>query len=246
MNAPRVLAIVSARGGSKGVPRKNLHELVPGEALVATAVRKAIATPGVDRVVCMTDDGEIAAAARAAGAETPFREPDHLAQGNIPLITVTQHALWAMDETGYRADVVAQIAPTSPFIRRTNYAAAIEAVVEDRCECAVSLKRIEHEHPYRARVVDDEGYFSNFITDLPVESFHSRQDLPTLYCTSGGLYVRQRHLLDRYDGSDFALGDRRLGILVDDIEAINIDRPIDLEFAEFMIATGRIGDDHLR
>lgn len=246
MSVPKVLAIVSARGGSKGVPRKNLHELVPGEALVATAVRKAASTPGVDRVICMTDDEEIASVARQAGAETPFKEPDDLAQGNVPLITVTQHALWAMDETGYRADVVAQIAPTSPFIRRENYAAAIAAVIEDRCECAVSLKRIEHEHPYRARVVDEQGYFTNFITDLPVESFHSRQDLPTLYCTSGGLYVRQRHLLDRYDGSDFALGDRRLGILVDDIEAINIDRPIDLEFAEFMISTGRIGDDHLR
>jgi CMP-N,N'-diacetyllegionaminic acid synthase len=246
MSAPRVLAIVSARGGSKGVPRKNLHELVPGEALVATAVRKAVATPGVDRVICQTDDEEIAAAAREAGAETPFKEPDDLARGDVPLITVTQHALWAMDETGYRADIVAQIAPTSPFIRTANYTEAITAVVEDRCECAVSLKRIEHEHPYRARIVDQDGFFTNFITDLPVESFHSRQDLPTLYCTSGGLYVRQRHLLDRYDGSDFALGDRRLGILLDDIEAINIDRPIDLEFAEFMISTGRIGDEYLR
>lgn len=246
MSTSKVLAIVSARGGSKGVPRKNLHELVPGESLVATAVRKAAGTPGVDRIICVTDDGDIAAAARQAGAETPFREPDDLAQGNVPLITVTQHALWAMDESGYRADVIAQIAPTSPFIRQTNYAAAVAAVLEGRCECAVSLKRIEHEHPYRARVVDEEGYFTNFVTDLPVESFHSRQDLPPLYCTSGGLYVRQRHLLDRYDGSDFALGDRRLGILVDDIEAINIDRPIDLEFAEFMISTGRVSDDHLR
>lgn len=246
MSGPRVLAIVSARGGSKGVPRKNLHELVPGEALVATAVRKAVTTPGVDRVICQTDDEEIAAVAREAGAEIPFRQPADLAQGNVPLITVTQHALWRMDESGYRADVVAQIAPTSPFIRREHYAEAISAVVADRCECAVSLKRIEHEHPYRARVVAEDGSFSNFITDLPVESFHSRQDLPTLYCTSGGLYVRQRHLLDRYDGSDFALGDRRLGILLDDIEAINIDRPIDLAFAEFMIATGRIGDDHMR
>ncbi len=245
MTEPRVLAIISARGGSKGVPRKNLHELVPGEALVATAVRKALATPEVDRVICQTDDEEIAVAAREAGAETPFREPADLARGDVPLITVTQHALWAMDETGYRADVIVQIAPTSPFIRRSNYSEAIAAVLEDRCECAVSLKRIEHEHPYRARVVDGEGFFSNFITDLPVESFHSRQDLPTLHCTSGGLYVRQRHLLDRYDGSDFALGDRRFGILLDDVEAINIDRPIDLEFAEFMISTGRIGEDYL-
>jgi CMP-N-acetylneuraminic acid synthetase len=242
----KVLAIVSARGGSAGVPGKNLRELVEGEALVATAVRKAVSASGVDRVICQTDDEGIAAAARDAGAETPFREPDALARGDVPLITVTQHALWAMDATGYRADVVAQIAPTSPFIRLANYAAAISAVVEGRAECAVSLKRIEHEHPYRARVVDEEGYFSNFITDLPVESFHSRQDLPTLHCTSGGLYVRQRHLLDRYDGSDFALGERRLGILLDDIEAINIDRPIDLEFAEFMLSTGRIGDEYLR
>lgn len=245
MSARQVLAIISARGGSSGVPRKNLRELVPGEALVATAIRKALQTPEVDRVVCQTDDDEIASVAREAGAETPFRQPSELAQGNIPLITVTQFALWQMDAMGYRADIVVQIAPTSPFIRRERYSEAITAVLQDRCECAVSLKRIEHEHPYRARVVDQDGFFENFITDLPVESFHSRQDLPPLYCTSGGLYVRQRHLLDRYDGSDFALGERRLGILLDDAESINIDRPIDFQFAEFMIATGQISEEYL-
>jgi len=241
-----VVAVISARGGSKGVPGKNLHRLIDGVPLIASAVAKAVATAGIDRVVCSTDDPDIAAVARDSGAETPFDRPAELAGDSTPLISVTQHALWAMDELGYRADVVVQIAPTSPFIRRERYEEAIAAVVEDRAECAVSLKRIEHEHPYRARVVDDAGYFRNFITDLPVESFHSRQDLPPLYCTSGGLYVRQRHLLDAYDGSDFALGDRRLGIMLDDIEAINIDRPIDLHFAEFMLGSGRIDGAYLR
>jgi len=86
---------------------------------------------------------------------------------------------------------------------------------------------------------------SGIITDIKVESFHSRQDLPTLYCTSGGLYARKRELLERYDGSDFALGKSRRGILLDDIEAINIDRRIDLEFAEFMLKSGRIQDAYL-
>jgi CMP-N-acetylneuraminic acid synthetase len=241
-----VLGVISARGGSKGVPRKNLFPLIDGEPLIASAIRKAVATEEIDRVVCVTDDEEIAAVARDAGAEIPFRQPSELAQDRVPLTEVSQYTMRAMDDLGFRADVVVQIQPTCPFMRRAHYSEAIAAVVEDRCEVAAALKRIEHEHPYRARVVDEDGYFSNFITDLPVETFHTRQELPVLYCTSGGLYVRQRHLLEAYDGTDFALGDRRLGIVLDDIEAINIDRQIDLDFAEFVLRTGRVPDDHLR
>src|SRR5207237_5403281 len=109
-------------------------------------------------------------------------------------------------------------------------------------DCAVSLKRIEHEHPYRARRVLEDGTFVNFITDLDVESFHSRQDLPPLYCTSGGLYTRRRHLLENYSGRDFALGQRRGAVLVDEVEAMNIDRLIDLQLAQFLVDQGLASD----
>ncbi len=241
----KVMAVISARGGSKEVPRKNLLPLAGRDPLISYMIRKAAACPFIDKVICSTDSAEIGELARKYGAETPFERPPELATDRVPLISVTQHAMRAMDELGYRADVIVQLAPTSPFIQQEKINQAVEMITRGECECSVSLKRIEHEHPYRARVVDEKGYFRNFITDLPVESFHSRQDLPTLYCTSGGLYARKRELLEKYDGRDFALGKSRKGILLDDIEAINIDRKIDLSFAEFMLNSGKISDSYL-
>ena len=75
----------------------------------------------------------------------------------------------------------------------------------DQCECAVSLKKIQHEHPYRAKVLMEDNYFKNYESEIDVEAkqYHSRQDLPNLYCTNGGLYTRLRHLLEDYKGNDF-------------------------------------------
>lgn len=241
-----VLAVIAARGGSKGVPGKNLFPLVDGEPLVATALKKALNTQEIHRVICVTEDDAIAEVAKAAGAEIPFKQPAELAQDHVPLTEVSQFAMRKMDAMGFRADVVVQIQATCPFMRRTHYSEAIQAALENRCDVAAGLRRIEHDHPYRARVVDSNGFFSNFITHIPVERFHTRQELPTLYATSGGLYVRQRHLLEAYDGSNFALGERRFGIVLDDIETINIDRRIDLDFAGFMLRSGQVTEEYLR
>lgn len=235
----KVLAVISARGGSKEVPRKNVREF-GGMPLVAHMFKKAKACQLIDRVICSTDDDEIAQIARDCGVEAPCRRPDELAGDRTPLVLVTQHAMQTMDAQGYRADIVAQLAPTCPFITVESITRSVELAMMDDCECAVSLKRIEHEHPYRARRLMEDGSFVNFIQDINVEAkrYHSRQDLPELYCTSGGIYTRKRHLLDKFDGTDFAMGEMRKGILMDEIEAVNIDRMIDFYFAQFLISEG--------
>jgi CMP-N-acetylneuraminic acid synthetase len=235
----KVLAVISARGGSKEVPRKNVREF-GGMPLVAHMFKKAKACQLIDRVICSTDDDEIAQIALDCGVEAPCRRPDELAGDRAPLVLVTQHAMQTMDAQGYRADIVAQLAPTCPFITVESITRSVELAMMDDCECAVSLKRIEHEHPYRARRLMEDGSFVNFIQDINVEAkrYHSRQDLPELYCTSGGIYTRKRHLLDKFDGTDFAMGEMRKGILMDEIEAVNIDRMIDFYFAQFLISEG--------
>lgn len=239
----KVLAVISARGGSKEVLRKNVREF-GGMPLVAHMFKKAKACQLIDRVICSTDDDEIVQIARDCGVEVPFRRPDELAGDRTPLVLVTQHAMQAMDAQGYRADIVAQLAPTCPFITVESITRSVELAMMADCECAVSLKRIEHEHPYRARRLMEDGSFVNFIQDINVEDkcYHSRQDLPVLYCTSGGIYTRKRHLLDEFDGNDFAMGKMRKGILMDEIEAVNIDRMIDFYFAQFLISQGFASD----
>ena len=237
MSKQKVLAIISARGGSKEVPRKNL-KLLGGKPLVYYMFKKALNSHLIDKVVCSTDDEQIASIAKDVGVEVPFMRSPELAGDRVPLHTVTQYMMQEMDKRKFRADIIVQLAPTGPFVKQEHIDESIELVLRDDCECAVSLKRIEHEHPYRARRLLDNNYFENFIQDIDVEAFHSRQDLPVLYCTSGSIYTRKRHLLEKYNGKDFAMGQKHKGVLLDDIESINIDRMVDFQFAEFLFEKG--------
>ena len=242
----KVLAIISARGGSKEVHRKNVLQF-SGIPLIGHMFLKALKCPEISKVVCSTDDDEIASIAKDFGVDVPFRRPSELAGDRVPLISSTKHGMLTMDKLGYKSDIVVQLSPTCPFVKVESISQSIKYVENKDCDCAVSLKKIEHEHPYRARRLLKENFFENFIQDINVEdkSYHSRQDLPTLYCTSGAIYTRKRNLLEKFDGADFAMGNSHKGIIMDDIEAINIDRTIDFEFAKFLLAQG-IGEEYIK
>ena len=227
--------MISARGGSKGVPGKNLRRL-GDRPLLAHAIRIAQAATRVNRIVLSTEDATIAAVGREYGAETPFDRPPELAADLVPLLAVTKHGMEAMDALGYRADIVVQLSPTCPFVRPETIDRSIELVMSGGADSAVTLKRIEHEHPYRAKVLQPDATFGPFLQDIDVERFQSRQELPELFCTSGAVYTRRRQLLEDWSGHDFAFGRTPKGVVLDDIEAVNIDRLIDFLFAEFLIA----------
>ncbi|HEX2194610.1 MAG TPA: acylneuraminate cytidylyltransferase family protein, partial [Candidatus Limnocylindria bacterium] len=108
------VAIIPARGGSKGLPRKNLR-LLGGEPLVVHTVRAALAARRVDRVLVSTDDAAIARAARRAGADVPFRRPPELATDHAATLPVVQHAVAWLEDHGQRVDVVVTLQPTSPL-----------------------------------------------------------------------------------------------------------------------------------
>src|SRR5512143_2824347 len=113
MTKPEVLALIPARGGSKGIPRKNIRPFA-GHPLIAYSIAAARQADSVTRVIVSTDDDEIAAGARAEGAETPFLRPPELARDDSPDLPVFRHALqWLAEKDGYHPDVVAQLRPTS-------------------------------------------------------------------------------------------------------------------------------------
>lgn len=110
-----VLALILARGGSKGIPRKNIYE-VCGKPLIAWTIEAAQAAKQVSRVIVSTDDEEIAAVARSFGAEVPFMRPKELAEDSTPDLPVFQHALnWLKEHEGYEPDIVVQLWATSPY-----------------------------------------------------------------------------------------------------------------------------------
>ena len=163
-----------------------------------------------------------------------MKRPKHLAVDRTPLTSVVKYTAIELVKMGYVADYVLQIAPTCPFIKINTIKHMIKLLKKGN-ECVVTLKKIEHEHPYRAKKINKKNFkFKSFLKNINVEKYISRQDLPLLYCTSGGIYARSFELLKKFNEKDFNLGKKPIGVIVDDIEAINIDRHIDFDFAELI------------
>jgi N-acylneuraminate cytidylyltransferase len=115
---PEVLAVIPARGGSKGIPRKNIRNFA-GHPLIAYSIEAALLAKTVTRVIVTTDDEEIAAVARQYGAETPFIRPAEYAQDQTLDLPVFQHVIaWLAENENYHPDVVVQLRPTSPVVPR--------------------------------------------------------------------------------------------------------------------------------
>jgi len=126
----RVLGLVPARGGSKGVPRKNERTLA-GQTLLERTRDAAVASGVIDRVVLSTDSESIAALGESLGLDVPFRRPAELATDEAPMLGVVEHALRALAESGYRPDAVALLQPTSPLRRPEHIAAAVQLLTAD-------------------------------------------------------------------------------------------------------------------
>lgn len=219
------LLVIPARGGSKGIPRKNL-QLVAGKPLIAYAIENALTAKRVDRVIVSTEDDEIAAIARTSGADTPFPRPADLATDQISLIPVIAHAASQMAQLGFSADLVISLQPTTPLISPAVIDRAITLQQESRCDSVSSVVKVTHNHPYRLQTLaEDDSLVPNYPEG---ERFLQRQDLPVFYAFSGGLYLRRRELLENWSGRDFCLGSDRKAVVVDEEEALNIDRPVDL------------------
>ncbi len=112
--------------------------------------------------------------------------------------------------------------------------------METDCDSTLSLKRVDHAHPYRVKELVDGDVVRSFVKDVDVERFQQRQDLPPLYHTTAAIYTRKRHLLTHWSGRDFCLGVVCRAVLMDAIQAINIDGPLDFAFAEFLLQRGLV------
>jgi CMP-N-acetylneuraminic acid synthetase len=184
-----VLAVIPARGGSKGLPRKNLRT-VGGRTLVALAVEAALDSVAVNRVVGSTDDTEIAEAMRDAGAEVPWLRPDHLAGDHVHDEPVFLDALRRLAVDGYRPDIVVNVRPTAPLRTGADITAAVGTLLET--PGALSVKSVSEagEHPYKmwtvagprlAPLLPDWHERHDGWVDVP------RQALPPIYRSNGAV-----------------------------------------------------------
>jgi CMP-N-acetylneuraminic acid synthetase len=193
-----VLALVPARGGSKGLPRKNVLPLA-GKPLIVHSIEQALAAETVMRTAVSTDDSEIAEVARAAGAEVPFMRPAELAQDDSTDLDVFRHALgWLAEHEGYEPDLVVHLRATHPIRRPERIDEAVRAIEAD--ETADSLRSVAwpDQTPYKMWRIEG-GYLQPLLEVPGVPDAHSlpRQSLPEIWWQCGYVdVVRPRTILE--------------------------------------------------
>lgn len=229
-----VLAVTLARGGSKGIPGKNIKPL-NGKPLLAYTVLEALSSRLVDHYVVSTDSEEIASAARALGAQVPFLRPSNLASDTASSAEALAHAVEESERFfGKKFDYVIELMVTNPFKTAKDIDSCIKLLQSSGADSVVAVKRVEEHHPARLKKIE-EGRIRNFCTPEILES--RRQDLkPQAYIRCGAIYALRRDELmlhNRRYGSENSLA-YELAFK----DSVNIDSEIDWIVAEHLMSRG--------
>ncbi len=223
---PRTLGVIPVRGGSKGVPRKNIKAL-GGKPLLQYTVEAAQRSSGIDHLVVSTEDAEIAAVARELGVEV-IERPAALATDTTPTHPVIAHALALVEERLPRFDYVFTLQVTTPFRTAADIDGAIDSLRTSGAESVIGVVRVFDQHPARIKRIEG-GRLREFC--VPEEEGSRRQDLEPAYLRNGAIYVCRRDVIER--GS--LRGDDQCPYEMPPERSINIDEPIDFLLAEAVL-----------
>jgi len=235
-----VLGIVPSRGGSKGIPRKNIR-LLAGRPLLHYAVMAAQKSGVIDRLILSTDSEEIAQVGHHLGVEVPFLRPSELAQDDTPMLLVVEHAVTKLEETDWSPEVVILLQPTAPLRRPEHIVKALTILRTTGCDSVVSVVEVpKHFSPHYVMKIQD-GRLVNYLAEG--QAITRRQDAPAAYSRDGTVYVVWRKILME----DHSLyGTDCYPLILSAEESVNLDTLQDWVLAEQKIAganlcTGRSG-----
>jgi len=220
-----LLALIPARGGSKGVPRKNIRQFC-GKPLLQWSIDAALATSCVDQVIVSTDDPEIAEVAKAGGAEVPFLRPAELSTDTTPGIAPVLHAL---DQLPQVSEVLL-LQPTSPLRTSDDIEAIVSLWQQAGRVSAVSLTPSSKHPAWMYSLSQDQRQRLEPL--LRLDGAHSRQQLPLVYIINGALYMASRSFLLREQAF---IGEDTVGYVMPAERSVDIDTPMDWQWAEFLM-----------
>jgi len=221
--AKRILGLVPARGGSKGIPRKNIAPLL-GKPLLAYTAEAAVASRLLARTILSTDDDEIARVGRQYGLEAPFLRPPELARDSTPSIQVIQHAVRTLAEAGETYDAVCLMQPTAPLRTAKMIDQACALFDRTDADSVISVFEIPHHfNPCWALLLNADGsmHWACGLDGPPAR----RQDLPTAYCRDGSIYITRTAVLMEQNS---LFGRKMVPYVVPPERVLNIDTPEDL------------------
>jgi N-acylneuraminate cytidylyltransferase len=225
----RVLGIIPARGGSKGIPHKNRREL-SGKPLLYYTIEAALQAKKLDRVIFSSDDERLISLARRAGVEVPFVRPSHLAQVDSGSLAVVQHAVQYLEEQGHQYDAVCLLQVTNPFRTATDIDSAISKFQDEHTDSLISVVPVPHEfNPHWVFEPTIRGTLKLATGDK--EIIQRRQELPKAYIRDGAIYLTKTEVLfqkNSFYGST-------IGYVISDAERhVNIDTEADWQRAEML------------
>jgi len=238
---PEVLALIPARGGSRGLPRKNVRTL-GGHPLIAWSIAAARQSASVTRVIVSSDDEEILHAAHRYGAETPFVRPAELAEDDTLDLPVFAHALhWLEEREAYRPEVIVQLRPTSPLRPHDLVDRVVESLLQDPTADSARTVTVPSQNPFKMwRIVS--GHLAPLVPcDLREPYNLPRQALPLSYWQTGHVDATRPATIRQQCSMTGAL---ILPVMVDPAYAIDIDSPEHLHQAEALLAEGRLDVPH--
>ncbi|MBO6783025.1 MAG: acylneuraminate cytidylyltransferase family protein [Alphaproteobacteria bacterium] len=226
-----VLAVIPARGGSKGIPGKNL-KLIGGLSLVGRAARLAASQSWVDQVIVSTDDAGIASEAVRQGAEAPFMRPSELSGDAASSDDMWRHAWESAEEHyGRRFDVSLLLEPTSPLRQPADLTATMDALLSGSHAAAATVSATPaHFSPHKTLTVGGDGRIGFWAEDG--SRYNRRQNVPALYHRNGLCYALRREPF--LEGAPI-LGQDCAAVVIER-PVVNIDEPFDLELAEWLLA----------
>lgn len=220
----RILALIPARSGSKGLPNKNIRPLL-GKPLLAWSIKAARASRYVDRVVLSTDSSEYARIGREHGADVPFLRPAELASDTAPSIDFILHAIDTLAAGGEEYDILVLLEPTSPMTEASDVDAALEALVaQPQMSAAVGVSAMETQHPAFAVRRNDETGRIMPLAGGDFGSLPRRQELEPVFALDGSFYLSTIDALRTERG--FCHG-ATMGIPTDRHKALEVDDLID-------------------
>lgn len=221
-----ILALITARGGSKGIPRKNVKKL-GGKPLINWTIEAAKKSKYIDRLVLSSEDEHIITQALSIGCEVPFKRPATLAADNSTSMDVILHAL---EQLNNQYDYLLLLQPTSPFRTALQIDSIIEQGISSKTDITVSVTESK-KHPAFTYTLSN----GKLVSVLPEQKQKRRQEMPKVYEHNGALYFAGiSHLLKVKTYDEVGVG----AFLMDAVSSVDLDEQLDWEFAEYLVMKG--------
>lgn len=224
-----MIAIIPARGGSKGVPKKNI-KLLDGQPLIYYTIKAAKESGIFEKVIVSTDSEDIAAAATEAGAEIPFFRPKEISGDSVSSDDVILHALDFYEKQGKFFDLVCKLQPTSPLRNASHIIEAYNLMCDRKADFLVSICECEHSPLWSGTIDLETLRMDDFIQDEAKRA--CRQELPQYYRLNGAIYMGLTHV---YKKNRSFLGKNCIGYIMSQEESVDIDTALDFSLVELIM-----------